>query len=175
MNWRKEDINVEGMKAAHLCQDVMNQEDRSRHKANYGRVVMYVEPELAGQCRSAGGPTHDIDKMAECAKNKFDNGWTSNRGFVPAPPPTTWSMPGMYCNPPDIGSKNSAQKLRDELTARIAAMKNNADSDNDRGSSGAASVERGDVPFHRFFLTAASPTSPQPTMTKPTAPIWRAE
>ena len=77
LNWRKEDINVEGMKAAHLCQDVMNQEDLdSCHKANYGRVVMYVEPELAGQCRSAGGPTHDIDKMAECAKNKFDNGWT---------------------------------------------------------------------------------------------------
>ncbi len=80
---------------------------------------MWAEPELAGQCRAAGGPDHDIDAVAECAKRKFLNAWAKNDGIVQAPPPDGWSMPA-NCTasaPP----ANRKQTLRDLLRARLEA------------------------------------------------------
>jgi len=136
--WRPEDINDEGMKAAGLCQDITDQAALDDcHAKNYGLVVMVVEPEIAGLCRGAGGPDHDIDKMAECAKNKFNA--NALNGFIPAPPPSTWSAANMSCNAAGADPKKPRRSLRDRLHEELAkALRTGSegpDGPSDNGSS----------------------------------------
>ena len=155
--WHREDINDEGMKVAGLCQGITDEATLDDcHKKNYGFVVMVVEPEIAGLCRGAGGPEHDIDKMAQCAENTF-NAHAAD-GFIPAPSPGTWMANSLSCNPAGGGDpKQQRQSLRDKIRAQIEAARRraaNGDDDDDDGGNG-------NTPG--AVTAAASPTeTPQP-------------
>jgi hypothetical protein len=120
LRWRPQDIKKEAIDRSHLCDDVPGGDTKDVcREEKYGQAVMWAEPELAGQCRAAGGLDHDLDAVAECAKRKFLNAWANGDGVVQAPPPETWSMPAdCSASAPQAQRK---QSLRDRLRAALAA------------------------------------------------------
>lgn len=130
LRWHPEHIKKEAIDRSHLCDGVADGDAKENcRENNYGRAVMWAEPELAGQCRSAGGPDHDVDAVAECAKRKFLNAWANNDGIVTAPPPDNWTMPAM-CNA-TVPPAQRKQTLRDRLRAALAAAATGQGNDSD--------------------------------------------
>lgn len=118
---------------------------------------MWAEPELAALCRADGGPDHDIDKVAECAKRKFLNAWAKNDGIVQQAPPDGWSTPtSCAASMPPATRK---QTLRELLRQRLAAAQK-AEQFNDQ--NGGPEVQTPNT------TTAEIAPTPPPTQTPPT-------
>jgi hypothetical protein len=153
LRWHPYHIKKEAIDRSHLCDGVAEGEARdSCRESKYGQAVMWAEPELAGQCRGAGGANHDVDAVAECAKNKFLNAWNNNnQGIVSAPTPDSLIMP-VTCTAPVPGSKQKS--LRDRLIEALAkrAAGQISDVDDDDGETQPPAAE----------TTVAAATPPPP-------------
>src|SRR5262249_55555135 len=89
LRWKPEHIKIEAIDQSHLCDGVAEgaAKDACREE-KYGEAVMWAEPELAGQCRTAEMPNNrDIDVIAQCTKQKFLSAWSNNQGIAVAPTP----------------------------------------------------------------------------------------
>ena len=128
LRWRPEHIKKEAIDRSHLCDGFAEGEAKDIcREQKYGEAVMWAEPELAGQCRTAEMPGQNLDAVAECAKRKFLNGWARNNGIVAAPTPGNWVMPAACrASAPPTARK---QTLRDLLRAKLEAMGDSPDGD----------------------------------------------
>jgi hypothetical protein len=135
LRWRPEHIKKEAIDQSHLCDGVPEGDEKDAcREEKYGQAVMWAEPELAGQCRTAEMPNNrDIEAIAECANGKFLNAWANNRkGIASAPTPANWIMPST-CNAtaaPAVRKKT----LREILAARLAEADNDLGNANDGGT-----------------------------------------
>lgn len=141
LQWTEYDIKHEAIARLHLCDNAADGDAKEIcREQKFGQAVMWAEPELAGLCRADGGPDHDIDKVAECAKRKFLNARATNEGIVQEAPPDGWS-PRADCaasTPPDKRKQAFRSHLRELLTAALAAGDNAAaDAQGSDGGSGA--------------------------------------
>jgi hypothetical protein len=116
LRWHPYQIKKDAIDRSHLCDDVPegNAKDSCREN-KYGQAVMWAEPELAGQCRGAGGS----DDVAECAKRKFLNAWANDDGVITAPPKDRSAIPAT-CDAAASPQKR-ADSLREKLRAALAA------------------------------------------------------
>jgi hypothetical protein len=120
LRWHPYHIKKEAIDQSNLCDGVPEGDAKDTcREEKYGQAVMWAEPEIAGQCRTANAPNYDLDAVAECAKRKFLSAWANNDGVVPAPAPDRWTMPGS-CNPTGTPAQRK-QRLRDLLRASLAA------------------------------------------------------
>jgi hypothetical protein len=121
LRWHMEDIPEAAIRAG-LCPDQPEGDALDACvKQNYGKAVIWAEPDLAGMCRGANAPGYD---EAECARRKFVTAWTRQMndpmtGIVQAPPPSTWESYGEYCFPK--GRKAAKRRLRDILRDSLGA------------------------------------------------------
>jgi hypothetical protein len=119
LRWHPYHIKKEAIDGSHLCDGVSDGDAKDAcREEKYGQAVMWAEPEIAGQCRTAAYPDNkNIEAIAECAKRKFLNAWARN-GILAAPTPSNWVMP------PGCDSKTTPQQragyLRDLLRALLA-------------------------------------------------------
>jgi hypothetical protein len=120
LRWRLGDIKKEAIDRSGLCNDVPEGDAKEAcREAKYGEAVMWAEPELAGQCRGEGGPEHDTEKVAECARRKFLNAWAKPgdaHGIVVSPTPDNWVLPA------DCNASASPEKRRDGLRDRLRRL-----------------------------------------------------
>lgn len=75
-------IKKEAIEQSHLCDDepTGERQDACRER-NFGKAVVWAEPELAGQCR-ASAPGYSEDAVAECAKKRFLDAWANGEGMI---------------------------------------------------------------------------------------------
>jgi len=152
LRWTEYDIKHEAIDRAHLCDNIPDGEAKDVcREEKFGRAVMWAEPELAGLCRAEGGPDHDIDKVAACAKLKFLNA-RANDGIVQEAAPEGWT-PRADCatSAPDKRKQAFRSRLREMLAAALAAN----DPASGSGSSDAAGAGDG------TDQAAATPSPPQ--------------
>lgn len=131
LRWHPYHIKKEAIDRSHLCDGVAEGEAKEAcREAKYGEAVMWAEPEIAGQCRTANAPDFDDDAVAACAKSRFLNAWASNDGILPAPTPATWIAPASCARgaPPAV-RKNT---LRDRLRESFARQDDDASGIADR-------------------------------------------
>lgn len=114
LRWDEYSIKHEAVDRAHLCDDAPKGDAKEAcRETKFGEAVMWAEPEVAGQCRTANMPDFNATAIAACAKDVFLSAWDRNEGIVPAPTPANWVMPA-WCDP----KTNPAQRnnhLRDVL------------------------------------------------------------
>jgi hypothetical protein len=121
LRWRPEHIKKEAIDRSHLCDGYAEGEAKDIcREQKYGEAVMWAEPELAGQCRTAEMPGQPLDAVAECARRKFLNGWARNNGIVAAPTPGNWVMPATCGASAPLTARK--QTLRDLLRAKLEAV-----------------------------------------------------
>jgi hypothetical protein len=119
LRWHMEDIPEAAIRAG-LCPDQPKGDALDACvEQNYGKAVMWAEPDLGGMCRGANAPDYD---EAECARRKFVTAWTRQMndpmlGIVQAPPPSTWESYGEVCFPK--GRKGPKRGLRQILADRL--------------------------------------------------------
>jgi hypothetical protein len=120
LRWRPGDIKKNAIDGAGLCNDVPEGDAKEAcREAKYGEAVMWAEPELAGQCRGEGGPEHDTEKVAECARRKFLNAWATTgdaHGIAGSPTPDDWILPA------DCNASASPVQRRESLRDRLRRM-----------------------------------------------------
>jgi hypothetical protein len=145
LRWHPQHIKKEAIEQSHLCDDVpVGDAKEACRESKYGQAVMWAEPELAGQCRTANAPDFNIDAVAECAKRKFLNAWATNEGIVSAPVPDNWVMPaGCGATASPATRKNT---LRDRLLASLAGPDNKNNSQAQRPAAGAPVAASSDPP-----------------------------
>ncbi len=121
LRWHMEDIPEAAIRAG-LCPDQPKGDALDACvEQNYGKAVIWAEPDLGGMCRGANMSEDDV---AECARRKFVTAWTRQMndpmtGIVQAPPPSTWESYGEYCFPKGRGGpkRSLRDRLRDSLGA----------------------------------------------------------
>lgn len=119
LRWHMEDIPEAAIRAG-LCPDQPKGDALDACvEQNYGKAVVWAEPDLGGMCRGANSSDDDV---AECARRKFVTAWTRQMndpmlGIVQAPPPSTWESYGEYCFPKGRGGpkRSLRDRLRDSL------------------------------------------------------------
>jgi hypothetical protein len=162
LRWTEYDIRHEAIDRTHLCDNVAAGEAKDACRdEKFGQAVMWAEPELAGLCRADGGPNHDIDKVAECAKRKFLSAWANHDGIVQEAAPSDWS-PSADCGPsapPDKRKQAFHSHLRDLLKAALAAEKaaDNGGGNDGGGSAGGATTDQAALPAEPSPQAAPSP------------------
>jgi hypothetical protein len=140
LRWKPQHIKKEAINQSHLCDGVPEGDAKEAcREEKYGQAVMWAEPELAGQCRTAEMPNnHDVEAVAECAKRKFLSAWTNSNGIASAPTPDNWIMPAT-CNA-KASPAIRKQTLRDILEASLAraggGQNNGSGTDNDQSTTG---------------------------------------
>ncbi len=154
LRWHPYHIKKEAIDQSHLCDGVQEGDamDACR-ETKYGEAVMWAEPELAGQCRTANAPDFNPDAVAECAKQRFLSAWSTNEGIVPASTPATWVMPAS-CGPkvPKATRKNT---LRDRLREALSGPAN--DNNTNASDDGQPQLAAAAAPV------AANPPPPPPS------------
>jgi hypothetical protein len=134
LRWRPDSIKKEAIDQSHLCDDVPEGDAKDACREDkFGQAVMWAEPELAGQCRTAEMPNNrDIEAIAECAKRKFLNAWDKRKGIASAPTPANWILPAT-CNATASPAVRK-QAVRALLAAAFAAADNDLGNGNDGGT-----------------------------------------
>ena len=121
LRWKPEHIKKEAIDRSGLCD--FEQEGSAKEacrEAKYGQAVMWAEPEIAGQCRTATMPGQALDAVAECSKRKFDAAWANkgaNRGILQAPMPSNWVAPAGCAR--DASASLRKDTLREILRRRL--------------------------------------------------------
>jgi len=135
LRWKPEHIKKEAIDRSHLCDGVPEGDAKEAcREEKYGQAVMWAEPELAGQCRTAEMPNNrDVDAIPECAKRKFLSAWLNNHGIASAPTPSNWIMPST-CNA-KASPAIRKQTLRDILAASLAAADSDQNNDGENGKN----------------------------------------
>jgi hypothetical protein len=119
LRWHPYHIKKEAIDGSHLCDGVADGDAKDAcREEKYGQAVMWAEPEIAGQCRTAEAPNNkNVAAVAECAKRKFLNAWAHD-GMLAAPTPSNGVLPAA------CGAKATPQQragyLRDLLRALLA-------------------------------------------------------
>jgi hypothetical protein len=132
LRWRPQNIKKEAIDRSHLCDGVSEGDAKEAcREEKYGQAVMWAEPELAGLCRADGGPDHDVEKVAECAKRKFLNAWANNEGIV-REALLAGSNTSAVCDT-SVPLATRKQTLRDLLRQRLTAALAAEQSGNDSG------------------------------------------
>ena len=127
LRWHMEDIPEAAIRAG-LCPDQPKGDALDACvEQNYGKAVIWAEPDLGGMCRGANAPGYD---EAECARRKFVTAWTRQitdpmTGIVQAPPPSTWESYGEYCYPK--GRAGPKRRLRDIVRDSLRAKADTGD------------------------------------------------
>lgn len=138
LRWKPEHIRKEAIDRSGLCD--FEQEGKAKEACRdekYGQAVMWAEPEIAGQCRTATLPKQALEDVAECAKRKFDAAWAHNgadRGVVQAPMPSNWVAPAGCAR--DTSASLRIERLRDILRRRLAAAAQSQSEDGSEGGTG---------------------------------------
>jgi hypothetical protein len=121
LGWKPEHIKKEAIDQSGLCDFVKEGDAKEACRDDkYGQAVMWAEPEIAGQCRTATMPGQALDAVAECAKRKFDAAWAikgANRGILQAPMPSNWVAPAGCAR--DASASLRKETLRDILRRRL--------------------------------------------------------
>jgi hypothetical protein len=119
LRWKPEHIKKEAIDRSGLCDFAREGEAKDAcREAKYGEAVMWAEPEIAGQCRTATMPGQALDDVAECSKRKFLAAW-ANKGILHAPVPSNWVAPAGCAR--DHSASLRKVTLRDLLRRRIEA------------------------------------------------------
>lgn len=156
LRWTEYGIKHDAIDRSHLCDNVgAGDAKQACREEKFGQAVMWAEPELAGLCRADGGPSHDIDKVAECARRKFLNAWAKNDGIVQEAPPEGWASTSECASSAPAAKRKQAfhSHLRDLLLAALAAR----DAAGGDGGESGSNVSAGNTD-----PTAAIPSPPLP-------------
>jgi hypothetical protein len=85
LRWRVPDIPFEVEKRG-LCKDAQDQDEREAcHRAQFGQVVMSVEPQIKALCKAQENACKEenLEALGECASRKFYNAWALREGKMP--------------------------------------------------------------------------------------------
>jgi hypothetical protein len=142
LRWKPEHIKHEAIDGSGVCEFAKEGEAKEAcREEKYGQAVMWAEPEIAGQCRTATMPGQALNDVAECSKRKFLAAW-ANKGILKAPMPSNWVAPAGCAR--DTSASLRKETLRDILRRRLEEAARKRDTETDGGTP-PDPIEAGDV------------------------------